>query len=325
VETVALGVCGTDREIVAGEYGWSPPGSEQLVLGHEWLGVVREAPLDSELQPGDLVTAIVRRPDPEPCPCCARGEFDMCRNGRYLERGIKELDGFGAELVTLEPECAVSVDPELGSTGVLVEPASVLAKAWEQIDRVATQACRPLESVLVAGAGPIGLLAALLGAQRDHRMHVLDRATDGPKPALAAALGADYHSGSVREACESAEPDIVVECTGSPEVVVEAIQWTAPDAIVCLTGVSPRGRTLNLDVGALNSEIVLENDVVIGSVSANRRHFVAAEHALARTDLGWLEGMISRRVPLERWSEALDRRPSDIKTVIEFDAGAREE
>jgi glucose 1-dehydrogenase len=111
----------------------------------------------------------------------------MCRNGRYRERGIKELDRFGAERVALEPEYAVKVDPALGSVGVLVEPAAVLAKACEQIDRVAAQACRPLESVFVTGAGPIGLPAALLGAQRDHRVHVLDRATDGPKPALAAA------------------------------------------------------------------------------------------------------------------------------------------
>jgi glucose 1-dehydrogenase len=315
---VALGVCGTDREIIAGEYGWSPPGSGQLVLGHESLGRVREAPPGSGLAPGDLVAGIVRRPDPEPCPCCARGEFDMCRNGLYRERGIKELDGFGAELVALEPDYAVKVDPALGSVGVLVEPASVLAKAWEQIDRIAAQGCRPLDRVLVTGAGPIGLLAALLAVQRNHAVHVLDRATDGPKPALAAALGADYHTGSIADACASAEPDIVIECTGAPELVVESIQSTAPGAIVCLTGVSPRGRALTVDVGSLNDELVLENDVILGSVNANRRHFQAAAEALARAEREWLEGLITRRVPLERWAEALDRRPSDIKTVIEF-------
>ena len=317
---LALGVCGTDREIVGGQYGWSPPGSEQLVLGHESLGRVKEAPRETELAPGDLVAGIVRRPDPDPCPCCAVGEFDMCRNGRYRERGIKELDGFGAERVALEPEYAVKVDSELGTLGVLVEPASVLAKAWEQIDRLATQGCRPVDSVLVTGAGPIGLLAALLAAQRNHGVHVLDRATDGPKPSLAGALGARYHTGSIAEACAEAEPDIVVECTGAPELVVEAIRSTAPGAIVCLTGVSPRGRTMTVDIGAVNDELVLENDVVLGSVNANRRHFEAAEQALARADRAWLGGLIMRRVPLERWSEALDRRPSDIKTVIEFAA-----
>ncbi|HEX2104285.1 MAG TPA: glucose 1-dehydrogenase [Solirubrobacteraceae bacterium] len=318
VETVALGVCGTDREIVGGEYGWAPPGRDRFVLGHEWIGRVREAPAGGDVEPGDLVAGIVRRPDPVPCACCARGEYDMCRNGRYRERGIKELDGYGAELVALEAEYAVRIDPALSSVGVLAEPASVVAKAWEQVDRVAAQACRPLERVLVTGAGPIGLLAALMGVQRGHRVHVLDRAEDGPKPRLAGALGAGYSSGSVRDACASAEPDIVIECTGAPEVVVEAIQATAPGAVVCLTGVSPRGRTLSVDVGALNDELVLENDVVLGSVNANRRHFDAAARALQRADRAWLEGLITRRVPLARWAEALDRRPEDIKAVIEF-------
>ena len=319
VEMVALGVCGTDREIVSGTYGWPPADRDRLVLGHESLGRVREAPVGAELVPGDLVVGIVRRPDPDPCPCCARGEFDMCRNGRYRERGIKEIDGYGAEVVTLEPRYAVKVDAGLGTLGVLTEPTSVVAKAWEQVDRVVAEGCRPLDSVLVTGAGPIGLLAALLAVQRGLRVDVLDRATEGPKPRLAAALGAGYTSGTVRGACAASEPDIVIECTGAPEVVVEAIQSTAPGAVVCLTGVSPRGRTLSVDVGSLNDEIVLENDVVLGSVNANHRHFRSAADALARADHDWLEGLITRRVPLARWAEALDRRPEDIKTVIDFD------
>jgi threonine dehydrogenase-like Zn-dependent dehydrogenase len=123
----------------------------------------------------------------------------------------------------------------------------------------------------------------------------------------------------VAEAVAAAEPDIVVECTGAPEVVVQAMQSTAPGAVVCLTGVSPRGRTLSVDVGSLNDELVLENDVVLGSVNANRRHFDVAARALAAADRQWLEGLITRRVPLDHWAQALDHRPSDIKTVIDFD------
>lgn len=317
---LALGVCGTDREIVAGLYGWPPPGRDRLVLGHEALGRVREAADGCGIEPGALVAGIVRRPDPEPCPCCARGEFDMCRNGGYGERGIKELDGYGAELVTLEREFAVPLDPALGTVGVLAEPTSVVAKAWEQIDGVVTQACRPLRTVLVTGAGPIGLLAALLGVQRGMEVHVLDRVTAGRKPQLTRALGATYHTGTVRQACDETEPDIVVECTGAPELVVEAIQFTAPGAVVCLTGVSPRGRTITVDVGAVNDELVLENDIVLGSVNANHRHFTDAARALAAADRDWLEGLITRRVPLERWREALKREPGDIKTIIDFEA-----
>ena len=320
VEMVALGVCGTDREIVAGEYGWPPPGSDRLVLGHESLGRVLAAPPGAGVGVGELVAGIVRRPDPEPCPCCARGEFDMCRNGRYRERGIKELDGYGAERVTLESDYAVRLAPELGMLGVLTEPTSVVAKAWEQIDRVGVQGCRPLESVLVTGAGPVGLLAALLAAQRGFRLYVLDQVTEGPKPRLVEGLGARYLTGTIEEACGAAEPDIVVECTGVPEVVVQVLQSTAPGAIVCLLGVSPRGRSLTVDIGAVNTELVLENDVVFGSVNANHRHFDAAVDALRRADPTWLQGLITRRVPIDRWDEALRREADDIKTVIEFNA-----
>jgi threonine dehydrogenase-like Zn-dependent dehydrogenase len=320
VEMIAIGVCGTDREIVDGIYGRPPPGRDRLVLGHESLGRVRQAADGYGIEPGALVAGIVRRPDPEPCPCCARGEFDMCRNGRYRERGIKELDGYGAELVTLEPEYAVQLDPSLGRVGVLTEPTSVVAKAWEQIGGVLAHACRPLRTVLVTGAGPIGLLAAMLGVQRGMEIHVLDRVAHGPKRELTEALGASYHSGPVRTACQGTDPDIVVECTGAPEVVVDAIQATAPGAIVCLAGVAPHGHKLTVDVGTINNELVLENDVVLGSVNANRRHFMAAVEALARADRDWLEALITRRVPLERWADALDRRPDDIKNIIDFEA-----
>jgi threonine dehydrogenase-like Zn-dependent dehydrogenase len=318
VEMIELGVCGTDVEIVRGEYGTPPPGSDRLVLGHESLGLVREAPYGGELAAGDLVAGIVRRPDPEPCECCARGEFDMCRNGRYRERGIKELDGYGAGLVALEGDYAVKLDEDLVSVGVLTEPTSVVAKAWEQVDRIAAQVCRPVDRVLVTGAGPIGLLAALIGVQRGHDVHLLDRTREGPKRELAKELGVGYHTGTVAGACRGAEPDVLLECTGAPELVLDAIQATAPAAISCLIGISPRGRTLSVDVGALADELVLENDVVMGSVNANHRHFLAAAEVLAQADRGWLERMITRRAPLDRWHEALERGPDDIKTTIRF-------
>ncbi len=115
VRTLALGVCGTDREIVSGEYGWAPPGQKRLVIGHESLGKVQEAPADSGFKSGDLVVGIVRRPDPVPCPCCAVGEWDMCRNGRYTERGIKERNGYGSDFFRIEPDFLVKLDPSLGA------------------------------------------------------------------------------------------------------------------------------------------------------------------------------------------------------------------
>lgn len=316
VRTVAMGVCGTDLELVRGEFGDAPPGSERLILGHESLGTIVEAPAGSGLAPGQPVVGIVRRPDPVPCPSCASGEWDMCRNGLYTEHGIKGLHGFGAEFFRIPPRFVVPVDPSLGLTAVLLEPASIVAKAWEHIDRFAARTIWRPSRVLVTGAGPIGLLAALLGTQRGYDVHVLDRVTAGPKPALVESLGATYHSDGVKHLGH--ESDIILECTGAASVILEVLHLVAPSGIVCLTGVSSGGRVLPIDLQDVNRELVLENNVVFGTVNANRRHYDAAARALIEAEPEWLEALITRRVPLERWAEALDRRPDDVKPIIMF-------
>jgi threonine dehydrogenase-like Zn-dependent dehydrogenase len=318
VETLAIGICGTDREIIEGKYGEAPRGDDYLVLGHESLGRVVHAPASSGLAPGDLVVAIVRKPDPVPCRNCAIGEWDMCRNGLYTEHGIKGLHGFCRERFSIKPEYTVNLGPSLEGVGVLVEPASIVAKAWEHIDRIGGRALWEPKRVLVTGAGPIGLLAALMGVQRGLEVHVLDRATEGPKPQLVRDLGAHYHTGDVQSACDGA--DIVIECTGVGRLIFDAMQCTAHNGVVCLTGISTGGRTLEIDMGLLNRNLVLENDVVFGSVNANRRHYESAAESLARADRGWVERLITRREPPERWQAALERRPTDVKTVIDFKA-----
>ncbi len=319
VDGLAVGVCGTDREIAAGEYGWAPPGRERLVLGHESLGRVRHAPAGSGFAAGDLVVGVVRRPDPVPCGACARGQFDMCRNGRYTERGIKQLDGYASQRWRVEAGYAVRLDPRLAGVGVLLEPASVVAKAWEQIERIGHRSWFAPQRVLVTGAGPIGLLAALLAVQRGLDTHVLDVATEGRKPELVRALGATYHHDGVTSATRAAEPDIVVEATGVSSVVFEVIAATAAYGIVCLTGVSAAGRSITIDGGALNRELVLENDVVVGSVNANLHHYDLAAAALAHADLDWLDALITRRVPLDRAAEAFDPQRDDVKVVVTLD------
>ena len=315
VDGLAMGVCGTDNEILAGEYGEPPPGRERLVLGHESLGRVREAEPDSGFAAGDLVVGVVRRPDPDPCPACARGEFDMCRNGRYRERGIKELDGYGSERWTVEADYAVKLDPELERVGMLMEPTTIVAKAWDHIERIGRRSYFEPSRLLVTGAGPIGLLAALLGVQRGFEVTVLDRVTGGPKPELVERLGATYATGTI---AKLAEPDVVIEATGIGQLVFDSLEHIAPAGIVCLTGVSPAGRPLEIDAGAINRELVLENDVVFGSVNANLEHYRLAADALARADRSWLEAMITRRVPLDRFEEALDRGDDDVKVVLEL-------
>jgi glucose 1-dehydrogenase len=318
VDGIALGVCGTDREIIAGDYGWAPPGAERLILGHESLGRVLEAPDGSDFAAGDLVVGVVRRPDPEPCPACAHGQFDFCRNGRYTERGIKELHGYGSERWTVEAEYAIKLDPSLESVGMLMEPTTIVAKAWDQIERIGRRAYFDPQRVLVTGAGPIGLLAALLGAQRGLDVHVLDRNRGGAKPKLVHGLGASYHYTEVEKVAEDLGADIIIEATGAPEVVFDVMEHNAAFGIVCLTGVSPQGRNLTIDVGAFNRNLVLENDVVFGSVNANLDHYALAAAALAKADRGWLDSLVSRRVPLEDFEQALEKQPDDVKVVLEL-------
>jgi len=316
VDGLALGICGTDKEIARGEYGWAPPGRDRLVLGHESLGRVAQAPGGSRFSPGDLVVGVVRRPDPVPCGACGAGEFDMCRNGRYTERGIKEIDGYGSERWTVDERYAIPLDKRLADVGVLMEPTSVVAKAWEQVWRVGERAWFEPRRVLVTGAGPIGLLAALLGTQHGLDVHVLDLVTSGPKPALVRALGATYHHDSVDQVMSRLTPDVVIEGTGAGRLVFEAMGGTAAYGIVCLTGVSPTGRKLSVDAGAINRELVLENDVVLGSVNANTRHYEQAADALAKADQDWLAGLITRRVPLAEAASAFEGGADDVKVAL---------
>jgi threonine dehydrogenase-like Zn-dependent dehydrogenase len=317
VHTMALGVCATDRQIISGSYGCAPPGQQRLVLGHESLGEIKAAPAESGLAPGDLIVGIVRRPDPVPGPACAMGEWDMCRNGRYTERGIKERNGYGVERFRIEPEFAVKIDPTLGLLGVLLEPASILAKAWDHIERIGrrSQVWIP-KTLLVTGAGPVGLLAGLMGVQQRLDVHVLDHNEEGPKPALARELGATYHTDAGDMA--RLQPDIAMECTGASSVIRDCLGVTAPAGILCLAGVTAPGNKFDPDIGNLNRIMVRDNDVVFGTVNANRGHYKMAADALARADKAWLGRLITRRVPLDRWSEALEYRHGDIKVVIDF-------
>ena len=318
VRTLAIGICGTDAEIVGGAYGAAPAGRSRLILGHESLGRVEAAPVDCGLAAGDLVVGIVRRPDPEPCRYCAAGEWDMCANGRYVERGIKGLDGYGSDYFRIEPAFAVRIDPTLGLAGVLLEPASIVAKAWEHAERIGrrSQALQP-RTVLVTGAGPIGLLAALLGVQRGLEVHVLDRATAGPKPQLVQDLGAIYHAGEL-PGIEAFRPDMIFECTGAPALVLDAIRRSGTPGIVCLAGLSSGQHEVDLDLAALNRNLVLGNDAIFGAVNANRSHYEKAAAALGAADRRWLARLISRRVTPEHWAEALRKQPDDVKVVVDF-------
>jgi threonine dehydrogenase-like Zn-dependent dehydrogenase len=240
----------------------------------------------------------------------------MCRNGRYTERGIKEKHGFGAEQWRIESEYAIKIEPSFRDVAILVEPASVLAKAWEHLEHIGKRALWCPQSVLVTGAGPIGLLAALMGRQRGLAVHVLDQVKDGPKPRLVEALGAHYYCGSVEQI--GFRPDIVIECTGAAALIRDGLLALANDGIFCMVGSSAHSQDPEINVIQLNRGMVLGNTVAFGVVNANRRHYEKAADALRAADRSWLRSLITRRETLATWRAAFERQPNDVKVIIDL-------
>ena len=204
------------------------------MLGHENLGRVRER-RTARAAVGDLVVGIVRRPDPVRA-ARARSAVGHVPQRRYTEHGITGRHGFARERWRVEPDALVRLDPALAEVGVLLEPSTILAKAWEQVEWIGARAFFAPTVVAVTGAGPVGLLGALLGVQRGLEVHVFDIVAEGLKPELVHALGATYHTEPLPQS--GLLPDITIECTGVPSVVVDAISTEANDGITCLTGVS---------------------------------------------------------------------------------------
>ncbi|HVV29523.1 MAG TPA: glucose 1-dehydrogenase [Mycobacteriales bacterium] len=316
VEGLFMGVCGTDVEITQEGYGWAPDGEQRLILGHESLGRVLSAPGGSGFTAGDLVAGVVRRPDPVPCPWCANLEWDMCSNGQYTERGIKQRHGYGSSRWRVEPEFLVPVPGALGDTGILLEPTAVVAKAWEQVEAIGHRATYAPHRVLVTGAGPVGLLAALLGVQRGLEVHVLDRVAGGIKADLVTAVGATYHHDGV-DALGFA-PDVVIEGTGVGALIAQVVGVLAPNGIAVLIGISGNTAADQITMSALNKRMVLGNQTIVGSVNEAYRHYQQAADALARADLSWLSRLVTKTVTMDDWTSALTKDPDDVKVVIDL-------
>ena len=332
VEVLEVGICGTDRDIDQGKYGEPPADGQTLVIGHESLGRVAEAPDESRIRPGDLVVATVRRPCPERCPNCAAGANDFCSTGHFTERGIKGAHGYLAERYVERPEFLVPVPPRLRHVGVLLEPLSVVEKAFRQTHAIQQRLRWEPRHVLVTGAGPVGLLAACVARLRGLETTIYSR--NAPEPALRTILdrlGVYYVDSHVVDAADAARelgaPDIVMEATGASALAWETAGVLAVNGVACLLSVTGGDTTTEIASDRLNDELVLGNRVVFGSVNASRADFeqgVADLGALEEELPGLLASLITRRVPMDQVRDALgEKRHGDLKTVVEV-AGASE-
>src|SRR3954451_10033482 len=328
IRTIEVGVCGTDLEILRGEYGEAPHGDDYLVMGHENLGRVEHAPKSEELQAGDLVVCIVRRPDPVPCKACAAGEFDMCSNGMYTERGIKGRHGFMSDYFVDDPAYLVKLDSSLDKIGVLLEPLTVVEKAILQALDIQRRLVWELEEAVVTGAGPIGLMATFLLRSMGIKVRTVDiveRTSNRAK--MVEACGATYVKGDETSLLELSAQlddhiDLIVEATAVPQIVFDSMDAVGANGVVCLTGVSAGSRKLEVAGAHLNFEMVLMNKVVFGSVNANKRYYASAVKDLASFEQlcpGLCSQVITRRVPYGDFADALTPRPGiDVKSTVSF-------
>jgi len=337
VKAIRCGLCGTDREIIRRGIPDVPPGEDFLVLGHEVLGRVEAlgSETKTDLKPGDLVTAMVRRGCGK-CNACLTGHVDYCYTGQYTERGIHKVHGFFTEYFVDEPRYVVPVPEALADVGVLAEPMSVSAKAYEVAARLMGRVCfdgacsfrGTQEKALVAGHGPIGMLAALLLVTEGFDVSVLGRRKPGDfQRTFAESFGARYLDMTKDEDRSFAEKEggflLIIEAAGISELTFRLPALLSRNGILVLTGV-PRGpQEICLDGNTLMAGLVRFNQTITGTVNASRENFeMGLRYLRAFKDKSpeTTAGIITGRYTLDNWNDAFgDKNRDEIKAVIEFE------
>jgi glucose 1-dehydrogenase len=321
-----VGVCGTDHEIIHGQFGSPPPGSDELVLGHEALGEVEAlGPGAAGVDVGDLVVSTVRRPGG--CVPCVSGQSDMCADLDYTEYGIIGAHGFMVERFVMEPAHLIRVPADLEPVGILTEPLSVVEKALQQ----ATLIQRRIPSwtpktAIVLGAGPIGILGTLLLRSRGIDVTTVAR-RPGPHAIsrIIEASGARYaatRNQSLAEIAAGLPPvDLIFEATGVADLTFAAMEVLGNNGVLVLLSLTGGGETKELPIAQLNRSFVLGNKVMVGSVNSSREHFEMAVAGLGRFETLWpglAAKLITRRIHgFDDPAQIAAETEGGIKTVIE--------
>jgi threonine dehydrogenase-like Zn-dependent dehydrogenase len=337
IRILEVGVCGTDREICAFEYGMPPAGSDSLVIGHESLGEVMEiGAAVTRVRPGDLVVPMVRRPcGIASCQACGADRQDFCYTGRFTERGIGGAHGFMTEVVVDHEKYLNVVPRELRDVAVLTEPLTIAEKALRQIGDVQLRlpwacAIEPgkasghCHTAVVLGAGPVGLLGAMALAANGFAVFVYSR-EPGPnaKSRLVESIGATYVSSQTTTpeqlAAQVGNIDVVYEAAGASGVSFELMRVLGTNGVFVFTGVPGRKAAIQLDADYLMKRMVLSNQVVFGTVNADRDAFEAAIADLAEFQRRWpeaLRALITGRFAMDQHADLLCGAAGGIKNVI---------
>ena len=330
VQTIRVGLCGTDADIVRGEYGEAPPGDDYLILGHENFGVVLEAGSHvAGFAKCDFVVSTVRRPCGI-CYNCAHGESDFCTTGKYTERGIMRRHGFMSERYSELPQYLNKIAPEVAPIGVLLEPMSVVEKGIDQAFRIQRRVHWEPAQVAVLGAGPVGILATAILRNQGFPAVVVGREEPGGfQSNIVERIGAEYFSVGDGSVCELGKKykqiDLIVEATGSPRVAFDAMQILSPNGALCLLSVTGGHIEQAEPIAVINQDLVLRNNVVFGSVNANARHFRMGAQHFVEIDKKWpgtLAQLITKKLPMSSYQDWFDRKVKGIKTTLEFASDA---
>ncbi len=334
-----VGVCGTDRKITSFQFGTPPAGSEYLVIGHESLGeVVEVGPEVRDIKPGDLVVTAVRRPCPhEYCRACRMGHQDFCFTGDFTECGIKEAHGFMTEFVVDEERHMNLMPRELRDVGVLTEPLTVAEKAMAQVWQIqqrlpwidpntsAQMRGKGLKA-MVLGAGPVGQLGTMVLVAAGFETYVYSRSkVPNPKADLVEAIGATYFSEETTPVEQLAEQvgniDLVFEAAGASQIAFDVMRVLGTNAIFVFTGVPDHKAPIEIDTALLIRDHVVKNQVVLGSVNADRANFEAAIRDLSVFKQRWpraLRSLITGYYPIEQAPQLLLGSAGGIKNVVTF-------
>jgi threonine dehydrogenase-like Zn-dependent dehydrogenase len=336
VKILRVGICGTDREETTGGRARAPEGMNDLVIGHEMLGYVVEIGKDAKrVKPGDLAVFTVRRGCGK-CIPCAMNRSDMCMTGDFTERGIWGQDGYEAEYVVDKEQYVVLLPPELGAIGVLTEPTSVVEKAIDEAVRIQSARLPDAPSTpdwlhgrqcLVAGLGPIGLLGAMILRLKGAEVFGLDIVdADSARPKWLEIIGGHYVDGRKvlpNGVGKTIGPvDLILEAAGIAALDFNLLDALATNGVFVLTGIPGGDRPLQVSGAALMRQLVLKNQVLVGSVNAGRDYFQMAADDLVRAELRWkghVDKLVTHRYPFDQFEKAFGDHPQDeIKAVIEW-------
>ena len=326
--TVSLGVCGTDRDILEAAQPMVPQGEPCLVLGHECLGRVESVgDRVSAISVGDYVVPVVRRAFDR-----HSARPDMLPFGTFTERGIVHEHGFSSPRWIDRPEYLFRIPREIVEIAVFTEPLSVAEKGINealavQRGRLGSDAWSN-PRVLVTGLGPIAFASLLACRCRQWPVTVYGRDDEQTfRAKLAQDWGASYisdvHFEGNLDDVEGQGFDLILECTGSDEVLMRVAPALASCGVMVWLGSSrrPQPRRHNLDVLMRNA--VLRNHVHLGTVNAAPRDFEQAiEHLseLNRTHSEQMRAIFTAHVSLSDvlW-HCKNREPQGIKTVVRYD------